>query len=364
MSTSNEGASHTRVDHPERVTPEELDHYLARGWYRIGQAMVTCRFVWSQDRSLRSAIWTRTPIDEHRPSRSQRRLMRKNADRYRVFEGPLRPDGEHEALYRRYLKVAQGERPSRLVDALLGGHVHDRFDTREIAIRNAEGDLVAFSAFDVGRRSLQSLMGVYDPEYSSDSLGFWTLLLEVEHARELGLRFHYSGYVLPGDASMDYKLRVSPVQFLHPDRDVWAPWDQFTEVDLPVLRLERRLAQARDELVAQGFPARVESYHPYEAPAWNPGLERALGHPRVVLLEPPSAAPLLNIVAWSIDDEEYRLLRCVRAAARGEPRGDEPPRTIELWVVAERRDLGGDPSDAARRARSILEASGRATPRV
>ncbi|TVQ91006.1 MAG: hypothetical protein EA397_10955 [Deltaproteobacteria bacterium] len=340
---------HTRIEHPERLSPEDLDDYLSRGWYRIGQAMVTCRFVWDHDRVLRSAIWTRTPVQDHVRSRSQRKLMRRNLSRYVVREGLLRPDGEHEALYRKYLKTARGERPQRLVDALLGGHVYDRFETHELSIRDEEGRLVGFSAFDLGHEGLQSIMAVYDPKARSDSLGFWTLLLEVDLARDRGLQYHYSGYILPGDPSMDYKLRVSPMEFLHPDEERWLPWEHFADVTLPVERLERRLRAMVQALRARGIPCEVADYHPYEAPVWNPDLKRALAHPRVVRLVEPTTRPLLDVIAWDMEDEEYLLVRCLRAQARGEPRGDEPPRSIELWVEAEREGVGVDPDEIANR---------------
>lgn len=341
---------HTRIEHPERLTPEDLDAYLARGWYRIGQAMVTCRFVWDHDRVLRSAIWTRTPVQRHVPSRSQRKLMRRNRARYTVREGLLRPDGEHEALYRRYLRAARGERPPRLVDALLGGHVYDRFETREISIRDPSGRLVGFSAFDLGKRGLQSIMGVYDPDFGKDSLGFWTLLLEVEIAKQRGLSYHYSGYVMPGDPSMDYKLRVSPMEFLHPDHDRWLSWEHFGEVDLPVERLHRRLDAVWTALSDRGVLCQIRDYHPYEAPVWNPDLKRAFAHPRVVQLPGQRASPLLRLIAWDMDQARYLLINCLRAQARGEPRGDEEPRTIELWVEVDRKELGDDPPSVAERA--------------
>jgi len=338
---------HTRIEQPEHISRTELDAYLARGWYRIGQVMVTCRFVWSHDRQLRSAVWTRTPVAAHQPSRNQRRLHARNAQKYKVVHGPLRPDGEHEALYRRYLKTARGERPPRLIEALFGGHVRDRFATREIAIRDGDGRLVAFSAFDVGERAMQSLMGIYDPAYASDSLGFWSLLLEVRLARELGLAYHYSGYVLPGDPSMDYKLRIAPIEFLDPDTGRWRPWRSFPTVELPVQRLERRLGEAMRALDARGQRAIIESYLPYEAPVWNPDLRRAFGHPRALLIEPKSASNTLDLIAWDLDAESYHLARCLRAAARAESRADEPPREIELWVEVERRHLGPDPNRVA-----------------
>ena len=89
------------------------------------------------------------------------------------------------------------------------------FDTREVRVWNGDR-LVAFSWFDLGRESVQSLIGVYEPSMARQSLGFYTMLLEVQHALEQGLRFHYPGYVLPGDPAMlstKWKLQRAAKQY-------------------------------------------------------------------------------------------------------------------------------------------------------
>ena len=55
---------HTRVVRPNRLSPAELDAYLAAGWYRIGQTLMTCRFLLFEG-TLRSTVWTRTRLDGH-----------------------------------------------------------------------------------------------------------------------------------------------------------------------------------------------------------------------------------------------------------------------------------------------------------
>ncbi len=344
---------HVRIHHPESVGPAELDRYLRRGWYRIGQAMVTCRFISSEVGMARGVVWTRTKLNGYVPSRSNRKLMRKNARRYRVVEGPLTIDDEHEDLYRRYLEVAPGERASTLAGALLGGDEDDRFATRELALRDEDDNLVGFSAFDVGHESLQSLMGVYDPERARDSLGYWSLLLEVEHAIARGLRYHYAGYVVTTDGSMDYKLRVGHVEFLHPDRRVWRPWEQLEDVELPADRLERALGEAHRALVEAGVFAEIHSYRWFEAPAWHETLASMMSEPRVVTLgEGPEAATFLAIV-YDLDSGRYALVPCARTMVRAEQR-DGTSREMEMWVTQGSVDLGEDPRGVA----EIISGSG------
>jgi arginine-tRNA-protein transferase len=332
---------HVRIHHPDSVGPADLDRYLRRGWYRIGQAMVTCRFISSEVGMARGVVWTRTKLEGYRPSRSNRKLMRRNARRYRVEERPLSIDEEHEELYRRYLEVAPGERASTLAGALLAGDEEDRFATRELAVRDEEGKLVGFSVFDVGHESLQSLMGVYDPERGRDSLGYWSLLLEVEHAIERGLRYHYAGYVVTTDGSMDYKLRVGHVEFLHPVERVWRPWDQLAGVELPADRLERALGEVHGALIESGVFAEIHSYRWFEAPAWHESLASMMSEPRVVTLgEGPAAATFLAIT-YDLDVGRYALVPCARTMVRAEQR-DGTSREMEMWVTQGSVDLGED----------------------
>ncbi len=203
----------TRVVRLERLSPQALDDYLAQGWFRIGQTLMTCRLVLF-DGVLRTALWTRLPLEQHRFRRSSRKLLSRNRRHFQIaFHDHARLDDEHESLYQRYRAVARGERSPSLEDFLYGdSDPVGLFDTREVSL-SLDGRLVAFSWFDLGEDSSQSLMGVYEPSLSSHSLGFTTMLLEIEYSMQRGLRWFYPGYVLPGEPAMDYKLRVGDVQF-------------------------------------------------------------------------------------------------------------------------------------------------------
>ena len=344
---------HVRIHHPESVGPADLDRYLRRGWYRIGQAMVTCRFISSEVGTARGVVWTRTKLNGYEPSRSNRKLMRRNAKRYRVVEGPLRLDDEHEDLYRRYLEIAPGERASTLAGALLGGDEHDRFATRELALRDEDGTLVGFSAFDVGHESLQSLMGVYDPTRARDSLGYWSLLLEVDYAIGRGLQYHYAGYVVTTDRSMDYKLRVGHVEFLHPEKHVWRPWDRLAEVELPADRLDRALREVQQALVESGVFAEIHSYRWFEAPAWHESLASMMSEPLVVTLGEGPAATTFLAITYDLDLGRYALVPCARTMVRAEQK-DGTSREMEMWVTQGSVDLGEDARDVA----GIISGSG------
>ncbi|MCA9489112.1 MAG: GNAT family N-acetyltransferase [Myxococcales bacterium] len=325
---------HVRVVRPDLVRPEELDSYLARGWFRIGQAMMTCRVVLF-DGELRPSIWTRVPVDGgYRPGKNARKLLSRAERRFRIEIGPMTLDDEREALYQRYRANARGERSPTLVDFLYGDADRNVFDTREISLW--EGDrLVAFSWFDQGAIAVQSLIGVYDPEHGGASLGLTTMLLEARHAADQGLSFHYPGYVLPGDPAMDYKLRLGGVEVFDPWQRRWRPLEQLADVPLPTERLELGLDRARAALSMLGVPSEIRKYPWFEAPAWQPDLTACVGEPLVLECFPERAGATFLAVTHDLDRGLWVLQRCLRARAvtRGRADVDTP---IELWLVAER----------------------------
>lgn len=343
---------HVRVVRPERLSPDDLDRYLSQGWFRIGQALMTCRVV-QFDGELRPAIWTRLPLKEHRFSKNARRVISRNEEQFRIEVGPAVLDEEREDLYQRYRQIARGERSSSLVDFLYGESDRDVFETSEIRVRDGDR-LVAFSWFDLGRTSLQSLLGVYDPSHAKNSLGFYTMLAEVRHAQELGLEYHYPGYVLPGDPAMDYKLRLGAVEFLHPWQRDWRPLPELQGVPLATESLTGALQNVRDALAARGIPSEIRRYPWFEAPAWQPDLAACLDQPLVLECFPSRRSSSLMLVAYEVDRGAFVLMRCLRARAvtRGRSESDVP---IELWLVAERLATRADATAMAAEIGRLVE---------
>ena len=55
--------------YPELLLPEELDAYLARGWYRMGQSIFTTHFLCFGEQFY-SAVWVRLQLNDHSFSKS------------------------------------------------------------------------------------------------------------------------------------------------------------------------------------------------------------------------------------------------------------------------------------------------------
>jgi len=327
---------HTRVARLSHLSGEDLDRYLEDGWYRIGPTMMTCRFVHFDD-DLRTAVWTRLDLEGYRFRKSLRRILNRVERELVVEVGQPVLDDEHEQVYQRYRTVARGERSATLVDFLYGDREPNRdvFDTREVRFRTPDGRLAGFSWFDVGKTAIQSLVGVYDPDFASLSVGFASMLVEIRWAQEHSLRWFYPGYVLPGAPAMDYKLRVGDMEYLHPSGS-WRPWADLDLSVLPTEVLDHQLAEAEACLEDRGEPFERYVYPMFEAPAWHSNLSTCLTEPMVLLLPGPSdRSP--RVLYWDLDREAYRLRRCVRASAIARSARDEDSEgtPVELLVVVE-----------------------------
>ncbi len=331
---------------PELLTPAELDLHLARGWYRVGHGLITTDLLlWGDE--LRSTLWTRLDVRGHRWKPSLRKLMARNGRLFQVRVGAMVIDEQREQLYARYLARVGGERVESL-DAVVGG---DRgralFDTREVSVWS-EGRLVAFSWYDLGEVSVESLIGVYDPAFGKHSLGFYTMLLEILQTAELGKHFHYAGYVLAEPSSMDYKLQVGSLEFFDPETSRWLPAPPFARGDSPAEVMRRRLDEAETELVRAGVE--VARY-------LNPSmkirglLERAPQCPtQPLLLVCGSSEGSRVLVAWDHRRRVYTVVRA-RPVLATLTRQGIPPLDVLLFFIDDQlgeRDAAGPAAGLAR----------------
>lgn len=204
------------------VTPEELDHLLARGWRRFGPAYFRPACM-----GCRECVPLRVPVDRFRASTSQRRVWAKGR-RFRLEVGTPFVDGERLELYNRW----HAERADRR------GWNHDEIDPgqymhqfayphsciREFALRDTEGDdrLVLVAIVDETPTALSAVYAFHDPEYRKYSLGTLSILRQIEKARETAKDWVYLGYRVLGCASSEYKARFRPHQLM----TEWVDFDQ------------------------------------------------------------------------------------------------------------------------------------------
>ncbi len=262
------------------ISGEELDKYLENAWYRMGQAIFTCHFLFFEEK-LFSPIWTRLPLKGYEFKKRLRKLKTRNDQMFSTLVRPAQIDEEKEALFQVYKNNFNGILSPSLKISQQDSFDYNIFPTYEIAIYHGQ-KLVAFSFFDVGKNSLASIKGVYDPDYEKYSLGFYTMLREIQYGQELGFEYYYPGYIVPGFPRFDYKTRIGQegeIQYYNLRKNSWLPFNELGMDDIPVHLLSQKLIDAGRALSQQNVQCQVLFYPAYEANIFGYGDERFLESP-------------------------------------------------------------------------------------
>ena len=294
--------------YPEHVPGQELDKYLARGWYRMGQTIFTTHFLcFGED--FYSALWVRLPLKDYRFSKSLRKIIRRNTQKYRVHIQPAFIDSTKEKLYQKYRADFPGMLAPTLVDSLLDGEPGNIFDTWETTVYRGD-KLVAASFFDLGETSAASILGIYDPDFKEDSLGLFTMLLELQHCLENDFTYFYPGYVVPGNSRFDYKLRIGKTcEYLNLQKKEWLPYRQLEPSDIPLLQMERRLKALKKQVQAAGFRSAVKLYPLFEANLFGFWRVPFFDYPLFLTVEVPGHRDVHNLIVWDPRTSAYKLLQ-------------------------------------------------------
>ena len=170
----------------------------------------------------------RIPLETFRPSKSQRRAWNRGLGFFRYEIGKPEYSAEKMALYRDYLKHQHDEEEEARPEEFLEKERYEDFfvktmrglDTIELRLFR-EDRLAGIGILDRLEDALSSVYFYFAPEFSRNSPGTYSMLLELELAREWGLAFYYPGYFIRECKTMNYKNRFRPCEHRAPGEDVW-----------------------------------------------------------------------------------------------------------------------------------------------
>nr|MBM4111718.1 arginyltransferase [Phycisphaerae bacterium] len=192
----------------ESMLPSDYQALMDQGFRRTGTmlyapACETCS----------ACIPLRVPVDEFTPSKSQRRVLRRNADVQVTVRRPEADDATY-ALYRRYLEHQHpGSELDSTRDSYRESYVATCVDTHQIDF-SLNGTLIGFSIVDVCATSLSAVYHAFDPDFARRSLGVYSALTEITLAQQMGIPYYYLGYWIAQSPAMAYKADYRPHEIM------------------------------------------------------------------------------------------------------------------------------------------------------
>jgi len=203
------------VDQLEGQVHERL---LAFGFRRCGRVVYrpVCR-------QCQECVQLRVPVDQFRPTRSMRRVRRRNAD-VRVVVGTPVATSEKYALFTRYLDAQHDDTMERTYESFHGFLYDSPTETSECAYYLGQR-LIGVGLVDRCPTGLSSVYMFFDPDESARSLGTFSVLWEIDYCRKLSVPYYYLGFYVAGCRTMSYKARFRPNQVLA-GSDRWVSFRQ------------------------------------------------------------------------------------------------------------------------------------------
>ena len=157
----------------------------------------------------------RVVSEDFAPDRTQRRILRANAD-LTVSEMPARATAEQFTLFQRYQKNRHADG-----DMAAMGYYDYRamiedtpISTGLLEFRDAQDRLLGACLTDWLADGLSAVYSFFDTDQDRRSLGTFAVLWLIGRARSLGLPYVYLGYWVPESRKMAYKARFRPSEIL------------------------------------------------------------------------------------------------------------------------------------------------------
>ncbi len=168
-----------------------------------------------------SCLSTRIPVESFTPTRTQRRVLRRNADLVRRPCAPWATE-EQYALFRTYLDARHSDGGMAEMDASEFAAMIEETPVRSRVVEYHDPakprgqSLRAACLTDVTKDGVSMVYSFFDPADGGRSLGAHMILDHIAIAREAGLPYVYLGYWVPGSPKMGYKAQFRPFEvYLH-----------------------------------------------------------------------------------------------------------------------------------------------------
>lgn len=187
------------------LSPMDTDRSFSNGDRRVGRmlyhtecpACIACEPI-------------RVPVQEFAPSKSQRRIIRKNSD-LRIEQNRAHFSWEKLDLYNRHKRLRGLSKNESNMDqkGYQRWFIESCLNTQELCYYDKDR-LIGVSILDAGEKDISSVYFFFDPDCSDRSLGTFSALYEIQRMKEQKMRYYYLGLFVEECSHLNYKSRYYP----------------------------------------------------------------------------------------------------------------------------------------------------------
>ncbi len=169
-----------------------------------------------------ACVSMRLPVSDVILTRTQRRVLRRNADLSRDLV-EAEATAEQFQLLKRYLTtrhpgggmtgMSWADYVAMVEDTAVRTHL---IEYRLPSVDGGPGDLVGVTLTDLLSDGLSMVYSFFDPALEKRSLGVFAILDHLRQAQAVHLPYVYLGYWVQGSPKMDYKAGFRPMEVLRP----------------------------------------------------------------------------------------------------------------------------------------------------
>lgn len=193
---------------PNKEVNSELFSMLSKtGFRRSGTMLYSPKCP-----SCNACISVRIPSLLFKPSRSQKRVWKKNDDLHIAIED-VSFKQEHFDLYLRYQQHRHPEStmcdedPDKYIS-----FIDSEFSATKLICFYLKEQLIGISVVDQFNGGISAVYTFFDPDFSDRSIGTYAILYITKLARLRGIPYVYLGYWVDQSIKMDYKRKFKPLE--------------------------------------------------------------------------------------------------------------------------------------------------------
>jgi arginine-tRNA-protein transferase len=196
----------------QKMTAQEYERLLERGYRRFGQQLFRPRCL-----NCSRCVSIRFRAQEFAPSANLRRVLRRNRH-IQIRHERVSLSSRHLELYRRYHQF-MAEHRGWSKDSISGADYYDSFlaggdEYASQWLYFAGEELVGVALMDETPNAISLVYFFYDPAWRAFSPGTFSILVQLDYARQRGKAHAYPGYWIAENRSMAYKERFRPFEVL------------------------------------------------------------------------------------------------------------------------------------------------------